>query len=208
LVILLITIPGFSQNKFGFFAGPQMTSASYTARSVKQETSYKTGFQAGVCLKVPFDIKISFVPTAFYSMKGYKVTYTQFLFPPDPAAIDNNTLIHTFELGALLQYDFNEMPSHIFIKAGPTLDFQLFGNEKYHTMSNELVDRNMKFSFGDYGHFSANMLLQLGYETKNGFMIFGQYSHGLANINNADEGPSIRHRVFGISIGKYLARKK
>ncbi|MEI9808722.1 MAG: hypothetical protein WDO16_13160 [Bacteroidota bacterium] len=49
--------------------------------------------------------------------------------------------------------------------------------------------------FGVYGHYSANMLVQFGFET-GGFMLFGQYSHGIANINNADNGPSIKHRVF------------
>jgi hypothetical protein len=52
------------------------------------------------------------------------------------------------------------------------------------------------------------MLVNIGYELKNGFFVLGQYSHGLANINNADHGPRIRHRVFGISIGKFLCGNK
>ena len=52
-------------------------------------------------------------------------------FPPDTAAIDNNTTIHTFELASLLQYNLGKQPYHFFIKAGPSLDFQLFGKEKF-----------------------------------------------------------------------------
>jgi len=37
--------------------------------------------------------------------------------------------------------------------------------------------RNITFSADDdYGHFSANMLGQIGYETGNGFMLFAQYT--------------------------------
>ena len=205
---LLITLCASSQVQFNIFAGPQATTANYTIGGTKQETEMKIGFQAGIGMKVPFENKLFFAPAAFYSMKGYKVTYNLFNALPDVNAKDNNTSIHTFELAALLQYDFNTNPNHFFIKAGPSLDFQLIGNEKYNLLTSGSVDRKMKFSYGDYGHFSANGLLQLGYEANNGLIIFAQYTHGLASINNSDGGPQIKHRVFGISIGKFLNRKK
>jgi hypothetical protein len=66
----------------------------------------------------------------------------------------------------------------------------------------------MGYGFTQYGHYSANLLIQLGFETKDGLLFFGQYSLGLSNLNNADGGPSIRHRVLGLSIGKYFNHKK
>ena len=141
-------------------------------------------------------------------MKGYKVTLDKPSFPPDSNAIDNNTTIHTFELSPLLQYDFGTQPGHFFVRGGPSLDFQLFGKENFNRMNAGSVSRNMKFSFADYGHFAANLLLHVGYETESGFCIFAQYTHGIASINNADGGPRIFHRAAGISIGKYLNRKK
>lgn len=202
--VLLAHLTACSQVQFNVFGGPQLTSASYAVKSVKQNTSFKTGFQLGAGLKVPFDTRLFFAPAAFYSMKGYKVKYSIGAYPPDSFATDNNTLFHTFELGFLLQYDFSDKPSHWFIKLGPTLDFQLFGNEKFNSTQAGFVDRKLPFGFDKYGHFSANALVQLGYETKSGFFIFGQYSHGLGNVNNADLGPSIRHKSIGISIGKFL----
>jgi hypothetical protein len=62
----------------------------------------------------------------------------------------------------------------------------------------------MPFGFDKYGHYGANLLLQFGYETKNGFSVSALYGHGIGSINNADYGPAIRHRAFGLSIGKYL----
>ncbi len=207
-VTLLITLSVNSQVDFNIFAGPQVTSTNYTVNGVKQMNDTKTGFQVGIGLKVPFEGNLFFAPAVFYSMKGYKVTFTQYAFPPDSGARNNNTTIHTFETAALLQYNFNNKANHFFIKGGPSLDFQLFGHETYTLKAGGLVDRNMKFSFADYGHFSANMLLQFGFETGSGLIIFTQYTYGLASINNADGGPEIRHRVYGISIGKYLNHKK
>ena len=196
------------QVEWAIFAGPQSTNSNYVIQGAKQNTKAKYGFQAGVAAKVPFDGRLSFAPEGFYSMKGYKVTYSRFVYPPGPTAADNNTTFHCFELAALLQYDFGNNPGHLFIKAGPSLDFQLFGKEKFNEIGGGTVNRSMKFGPGEYGHYSANLLGQLGFETASGFMIFAQYTYGVANLNNADGGPAFRHRAYGISIGKYLSRKK
>ncbi len=206
---LLLSFIANSQVEVGLFAGPQATSASYKVFGKKQKSDYKYGVMAGVNLKAPFDKNLFFTPAIYYSMKGYKVAFTQFAYPPDTAAKDNNTTIHTIELAALLQYDLGQGPGHAFIKLGPTLDFHLFGKEKFNLKNGTAVDRNMKFSFdGDYGYVGANLLLQFGYETGSGFFIFGQYTHGVGSISNAEGGPRIFHRAFGLSFGKYLNRKK
>lgn len=196
------------QNRFGIFGGPQITTARYSVEGHKQKTDNKYGFQAGATMKVPFEGSLYFAPTAFYSMKGYKVAFTQFAFPPDQNATDNNTVLHTFELAALLQVDLGANPGHFFIKGGPSLDFQLFGKEKYNLQNGGEVNKSMKFDYAAYGHFSANAIAIFGYETIDGFSIFAQYSHGLASINNADMGPKIKHRAYGITIGKYFNNKK
>jgi hypothetical protein len=197
-----------SQAQTAVFAGPQATTSRYVVKEKDQSNTLKYGFQAGVSMKVPFENKLFFAPAAFYSMKGYKVKFTDYTFPPDANALDNNSTIHCFELAALLQYDFSAAPSHIFIKGGPTLDFQLTGKETFNLASGSSVSRTMKWGPGDYGRYSANLLAQIGYETNSGFIIFAQYTFGIASISNADFGPGIRHRAFGISIGKYLTKKK
>lgn len=196
------------QVEWAVFAGPQATNTNYVIQGAKQKSEAKYGFQAGVALKVPFEGNLFFAPEGFYSMKGYKVTFSRFVYPPGPTAADNNTTFHCFELAALLQYDFGNNPSHFYIKAGPSLDFQLFGKEKFNEIGGGSVDRSMKFGPGEYGRYSANLLAKLGYETASGFMISAHYTHGAANLNNADGGPAFRHRAYGISIGKYINRKK
>lgn len=205
---LCISISASSQAEFGIFAGPQMTSARYDIAGAKQKTDYKYGFQLGGMMKVPFESKLYFAPAVFYSMKGYKVTFTKFAYPPDPAAVDNDVTLHNIEFAALLQYDFSDKPGHLFIKAGPSLEVQLKGKEKFNTVTGEQVSRNMKFSFADYGFVGASLLGHFGYETESGFTIFAHYTFGVGNISNTDGGPSIRHRAFGLSIGKFFGRKK
>jgi len=206
--LLIVTFNlSYAQVKVGIFGGPQITSAKYTVKGKKQDNTTKYGFQIGTTLKVPFENKLYFSPAAFYSLKGYKVKFNEASYPPDSLAIDNSTSIHTFELAALLQYDFSSKPSHFFVRFGPSLDFQLSGKEKFNRKTNTTIDRKMIFSFTKYGRYGANILLHFGYET-NGLLISGQYTHGIGSINNADFGPRIWHRAYGISIGKYLGKKK
>ena len=212
IVITVTLIMSFffcrSQNRIGIFAGPQTTTVRYLVNDVKQQAQYKFGFHAGVGLKIPFDNHLYFSPSAFYSLKGYKVKFTQRAFPPDTTATDNNTSIHTFELAFLLQFDFGDKPAHFFIKAGPSLDFQLAGKEKYHLKNGTLVTHAMPYGFAQYGHYSASLLTQLGFETSGGSFITAQYNLGLASLNNADNGPVIKHRTIGLSIGTYVNKKK
>ena len=208
LIFTVIAVSSNGQNQVGIFVGPQATSAKYTINGINQPTDTKYGFHLGGVFKVPFEGRIYFAPSAFYSMKGYKVAFNQRAYPPDTLATDNNTTIHSFELAALLQVDFGKKANHIFVRGGPSLDFQLSGKEKFNLKNGTSVNRSMPFGFDKYGHYGANLLLQFGYETKNGISIAALYGHGIGNINNADYGPTIRHRVFGLSIGKYLSGRK
>jgi hypothetical protein len=203
IITLFICNRAQGQVDWAFFGGPQATSAHYSQGDTSQKTQYKYGFHAGMSLKVPFDKQLYFVPQLYYSMKGYKATFNRSISLPDPSATDNDTRIHTLETAFLLQFDFKDKPGHGFFRTGPSLDFQLFGHEKFNTPSGE-VSRSMKYGYNDYGHFSANWILQLGYESPGGFMIYGLYSPGITNISNQDEGPKIRHQAFGITIGKYF----
>jgi len=214
--LFVIGLLGFlgarGQAEFGIFAGPQITSAHYTTPEInlgktKQETEMKFGFQAGGTMRVQFENNVYFSPAVFYSMKGYKVNFTRISNPPDSSAVNNDVTVHTFELAPMIQFNFSSEPGHFFIKAGPSIDLQLFGKEKFDKSGGGTVSRNMKFSFADYGYIGANLLLHLGYETESGLIIFAHYGHGIGSIVNKDNGPRIVHRAAGLSIGKYFSRK-
>lgn len=204
--IFLVTAAGNAQVQYYYFGGPQISTANYKVNDSKQNTSLKPGIQAGVGIKVPVEYNIYFAPVIFYSLKGYKVSLDSRVFPPDPEASNNNVSMHTVEVGALVRVDLSDNPNRYFISLGPSLDIQIKGKEKFILMTGESVNKNMQFSFGDYGRYSIAAIARVGYERKDGWMIFAQYNLGLGNINNADNGPNILHRVFGISLGKYLNR--
>jgi Outer membrane protein beta-barrel domain len=206
LSVIITSAPLMAQVDFGVIAGPQMTSAKYTIRSTKQETEGKFGFILGGTMRAQFEGRLYFAPAVFYSMKGYKVALTVPSYPPDSGAVDNDVTLHTFEIAPMLQYNFSEGPGHFFIKAGPSIDIQISGKEKFNTVLGATVDRKMKFSYGDYGHFGANLILQAGYESSAGYLFAVQYTHGVGSIVNTDNGPTVSHRVIGITIGKYFKK--
>src|SRR4030095_1621368 len=164
---LLTTFFVNSQILFGASAGPQATGVRYIIDHKKQESSMKLGVNAGLQIKIPLEGRLSFAPSIMYNLRGYKVKFDSPTYPPDSSAIDNNTSFHTIELGFLLQHDFKMEPGHFSIRFGPSLDFALFGNEKYNTQTNGLVERAMPFSFADYGHYLASAIIHFGYEFKN-----------------------------------------
>src|SRR5688572_18091292 len=92
LVLAISSFVIYAQSpRVSIFGGPQITSVKYTINNKKQSTENKYGFQVGASVKVPFENRLYFAPAAYYSLKGYKVTFSQVSFPPDTAAIDNNT---------------------------------------------------------------------------------------------------------------------
>lgn len=197
-----------SQSLYGFFAGPQASSAKYLVRENKQETGFKYGAQAGVMIKIPFENPLYFTPAMYYSMKGFDVALKDSSFPPGADAVSNDLRIHSIDIAPLFQIDFSREPGHFFVRFGPSIEAIFKGDEEVGLKNNTVVKRPMKFSFGDYGRVTASGNLHFGYESSNGFIVFAQYAHGIGNMNNADRGPRITNRVIGLSVGKYFGRSK
>ena len=190
------------------FAGPQISTAKYQIGGVDQSTESKTGFNAGVSFKTLLEGPVYFSPAFYYSQKGYKVTFNKAAFPPYSAAKNNNTTIHTIEVAPLAQINFSKGSSYAFVRFGPSADFAISGREAFDSSNNKRISRDMVFSFGDYSYVTLSANIQLGFQHKSGLVIFAQYQHGLTNLNNADYGPTIFHRVAGVSIGYKFGKKR
>ncbi len=199
----------FSQVEIGIFAGPHASSASYSIKNAKQSTDFKYGFHIGAACKIPFETSLSFVPAISYKMMGYKVVFNRPSFPPDLLAKDNNTRFHEIDVDLLLQYDFGKKANHFFLRAGPSFDFILFGKEDFNLVTGQHVSQNMKFSTtGYYGRYLVSVVGQFGFETSGGFTVYAQYVQHVFNMNNEEEGPSIRNHLIGITFGKFFKSKK
>ena len=193
---------------FAASAGPQATGVKYIVDHKKQESSMKLGINAGLQVKIPLEGRLYFAPSIMYNLRGYKVKYSAPPDLPNPEAIDNNTSFHTIELAFLLQHDFKMAPGHFFIRFGPSLDFALFGHEKYNTQTNGLVERAMPFGFAYYGHYLASAIVHFGYEFKNKWYMYGHYNYSIGTMSNVDNGDYIGNRAVGISIGYYFRKSK
>ena len=206
-LFIIISNTVISQVRIGVIIGPQATSANYKIKEEKQPTEYKMGGQAGITAKIPVEFQLYFAPSVYYSLKGYKVKLNHPSFPPGEDAISNNVSVHAIEIAPLFHFDLSKKAAHPFIQFGPAIDIAFYGKEEIVLKNGDKVDRNMKFNFGEYGRFTSLVIGRLGYEMQNGFFFFGHITYGLGSMNNADNGPKIRHRIFGVSVGKYLKGK-
>jgi hypothetical protein len=48
--------------------------------------------------------------------------------------------------------------------------------------------------------------LHFGFESEKGYTIFAHYAEGMISLNNADNGPTIKHRIVGLSIGWFFQK--
>ncbi|GAA4332898.1 porin family protein [Flaviaesturariibacter amylovorans] len=195
------------KTQYGVFAGAQYTSAHYLLRDKKQSTEGKPGAHAGVMLLIPFENRLVFTPSLYYSGKGYKVALTDTSSLPGIDAVANDVSLHSIELAPLFLIYMGKGTGRPFVQFGPTVDFNFYGRERVRLNTGRTVDRQMRFSNNDYGRITAALLVRLGYETKKGLVFGAHYSHGAGSLNNNDYGPIIKHRIFGVSIGKWLTHR-
>jgi hypothetical protein len=207
-VTLLISFAGFTQLppvRFGIFAGPHFTGASYSVEGEKQPTDGKFGFHVGANYKIPFENRLYFTPAISYKLMGYKVVLNRPSFPPDLLAKDNNTTYHEIDIDPLLHYELGKKADHFFVRFGPSFNFILWGSEQFNLENGESVEQDMKFSVTKgYGRYDASVVGQVGFETAKGLSVYAHYVEHLISMNNQDKGPTIRNRLFGITVGKYL----
>lgn len=208
-VTFFCSIATFAQSQVGLFAGVHGSSALYAIKNVKQPTDFKPGVHLGVDCKIPFENRLTFVPALSYNMMGYKVNFNQPSFPPDLLATDNDTRFHEIDVDALLQYDVTKSSNHFFLRAGPSFNFILSGKEKYSLSTGETIDRNMKFSVtNSYGRYLAGIVTELGFETSKGLTIYAHYLQQLISMSNEADGPSIRNRMVGVTVGKFFKSRR
>jgi len=197
-----------AQNLVGLLGGIQFPGARYEILHQSQPIQRFMGIQAGVQLKVPFDVNLYFVPSIRYNLRGYDVQLEIPNGQPHPDAIENSIRLHNLETAVLLQFDLGSNPNHIFLRGGPSLETHLSGTEHYLKSNGELVKQPVSFARGEYGRYSLNLLAEVGLETRSGWFAYGFYTYGATSISNRDYAPAIKLRSFGISLGKYLNAKK
>jgi hypothetical protein len=196
------------RTEFGFFAGPQASSSSYKLRGSRQPTTWKFGGHIGAIARIPFEGNFYFTPSLAYSLKGFGVTLTDTSGNPGVDAVGNDIRLHTFELAPLFTIYFSSTGTMPFVQFGPAIDYAVFGTEDLQLKNGSRVGRTMSFDPDAYGRITASFIMRIGVETPNGLFFNAHYNYGLGSLNQYDSGPSIRHRIAGVSIGKIFRRRQ
>ena len=196
------------KTEFGVLAGPQYTTATYSLHGKPQASNGKMGVHAGVIARIPFEGRLFFTPSLTYSLKGFSVALTDTSSNPGIDAVANDLRLHTAELAPLFTiYAGRKTDRGFFFQFGPSLDLNLTGRENITLNTGKSVSRNMKFNGQGYSRLTPSLILRLGTQTAKGYFFNAHIQQGIGSLNNNDFGPNIRHRIFGVSVGKIFHRK-
>ncbi|RYY88383.1 MAG: PorT family protein [Chitinophagaceae bacterium] len=193
---------------FGFLAGPQYTNSTYSLRGQQQPTKGKPGGHIGAIARIPFEGRLFFTPSFYYTLKGFSVVLSDTSSNPGIDAVANDLRIHAMELSPLFTIYIGRATDHgPYVQFGPSLDMNFAGREHITLKNGNTVDRSMSFSGQGYSRLTPSVVFRIGAQTPKGFFVNAHILQGIGSLNNNDYGPSIRHRVFGLSVGKFFLRK-
>lgn len=198
-LLLLVTATSFAQ--LTVFGGPQQSWSKYRVRDVSQVTGGKTGVVAGVGLKTLLEGPVYFSPQLSYSQKGYSVRFTERANPPDSAAVANDVTLRSVNLTPMLQVNFSKQANYLFVRFGPSFEFNISGTEKYDSTNGRSVTRSLPFAFDKYSYASVSLVGQLGFQHHSGLTVFAFYNHNVSSLNNSDYGPKIFIHAAGLAAG-------
>ncbi len=197
LLATVIVANAFGQKPaIGISAG--LTSSLWKA-TVDDETETlgsRIGFTAGIVSAIPISSNFSFMPALNYVQKGFKETM-------DDVKVE--ATLNYLELP--LNFVYNR--DGFFVGAGPAISLGLSGKGRT-TFNGQTDEEDVKFGSGDDElkgtEFTANLLT--GYQFKNGVLVSLNYSLGLSNVWNGDDGGKLTNRYFGFRIGYMFMKKK
>jgi hypothetical protein len=203
LVIFIIVANAQAQTSLGIKGAYNFATAKAVYSSVKQSTSYTSGYGVGVVAKIPFDGVLFFSPSLMINNRGFIVK--------NPAGSTNKK--EQFSLTYLdiipsLSIDVESVNDVFSISAGPVLGFTNFGKTKTTNAAGTTSSKKIEFGYGSYGWADLGLQVGLGYRINN-VGIDATYYIGLTNINNQEEidGRDLQNRVASIGVIYYFKKK-
>jgi len=234
LVLLLTASASFAQVKFGLMGGPQSANITesnnlpgWDSTTGKYYTS-KGGIHLGVMVEIPFgpDSRFYFEPAALYTEKGrnfQKVLTTKTSSATYKFNTTKNLTIQYIDIPLNIACKLplsHKKTNNFLISAGPY--FSLFFNGKNVINQNDryadsthststVVNRTDELQVGkkddSYRTFGYGINARAGFEFGN-VTLTGFYSQGLDNLYYASYSGTFKHKVYGASLGIWLAQVK
>lgn len=178
-----------SQEKihFGIFGGVNFTNM--TSNDLLNNEEYKTGFQVGATVEIPFGDKFSIQPEVLYSTQGVKGT-VPLLYTPYPGAPDPEPVFGEYKL------DYIKIPvlakiyliKYFSFEIGPSFNFLINDEFKYNSITQ--TDLAKSFEFGG--------IIGLSYKVKSRFIVNAKYFNGFSDVSKSDFKEP---KNYGFSIG-------
>lgn len=202
----LLAGPAVSQ--FRVFGGAQQGWSRYEIRGAAQKTESRTGFLLGAGFQTLVEGPAYFAPQLSFSQKGFSVAFDRPNNPPDSGAVNNKITLRSLDASPLVQFNLSKGANHLFLRVGPSFEFNLSGTERFDSANGKTVERAMPFSFDRYSYATISFTGQIGYQHPSGFHLVAFYTHGVGSLNNSDYGPTIFLRTAGVAAGWLLGRKR
>ncbi len=235
LVFLFSASASFAQVKFGIMGGPQSANISESNNIKGWDTTTgryytsRSGIHAGIMVEIPFgpDSRFYFEPAALYTEKGRNFQKVLTLNTVDTTFKYNTTKNLTIKyidiplnIAYKLPLSHNSKKNNFLISAGPYISLFFSGNNVINqndriTTSNQsssiVVNKTEDLQVGkkddSYRTFGYGVNGRAGFEFGN-VTLTGYYSQGLDNLYYAPYSGTFKHRVYGASLGIWLAQVK
>jgi hypothetical protein len=209
LVILSILLTTYTQAQdmgkvlFGVNGGYNL-NLSYFVTDKTQKTKPLSGGHVGAMLKVPFENRLFFVPQLNVNYRGMATDSLQ----KNQFSKITEAQVRVMPLFQIEFTNPEKGANTFFVELGPSLGFGFWGKQTKQDAAGLPISRSLKFGFSDYGYVDASWHTSLGYETMNGLRLKLDYVHGLTNMINTENGPTLKYMTISAGIGYWFGKKK
>lgn len=193
-LLLILSLIAFSfaskaQTRLGFKGGVNFANVTISTSGFSISPGSITSFHVGGVLESRLSDRIVVQPNLLFSQKG---------FLTEISGGSTKITLNYLELPVNFLYEASD---YFTIGGGPYLGYALSGK----SVSNG-VTTDAEFGDGGMKRTDFGLNLTAGYEVLDGLIISANYSFGLANIADTNDG-SIKNKVIGISITKLFGER-
>lgn len=185
--LVISTVKSQEKIQFGILGGVNFTNM--TSNDLLNNEEYRTGFQVGAIIEIPFGDKFSLQPEVLYSTQGVKgivpLLYTPYPGAPNPEPVFGENKLDYIKIPILAKI---YLIKYFSLEIGPSFSFLIKDEFKYNSITQTDLTKN--FEFGG--------VIGLSYKIKSRFIANAKYFNGFSDISKSDfEKP----KNYGFSIG-------
>lgn len=186
-ILTITTVKSQEKIQFGLLGGVNFTSMTSNDLLIKEE--FKTGFQIGVLIEIPFGEKFSLQPEILYSTQGVKgivpLNYVPYPGAPAPEPVFGEYKLDYIKIPVLAKI---YLIKNFSLEIGPSFNFLINDELKYNSIKQNDLAKN--FEFGG--------VIGLSYKVKTRFIANAKYFNGFSDISKSDFKEP---KNYGFSIG-------